>query len=630
MGYELEESMKLLGDDYRDYLSDDEIAYIEKSESQDKKSRFKKRMLLFGLVILTATSIFFGGYAKYQEELANEATLNVQKTLRNSLMEKGRIFQDNPLISKLLFAKALTQEMSRRNKSSDTVLKILYNSFYDIELEEASDDENNSDFGKTTDFMRLDTNTTELEAIGEIKRNFDELNITVSGELLSHNRDYLAVWFNSQIELWSLKEKRVVNHFLHNGRVKQVIFSSDDSKIAARSYIEGTIGIWDTKSGFILSLFKEFPNANGIEFSKNGKELLCWGGDKSFLTQFKKPLAKVVLWDIYNNRVKAVFSHDDWIYGATFHNNEKEIWSWGYDRVLKILDKQSGKLLFKLYVKVPIYKVAFEENSNRFYTLSLGSKIKKAWSIYPKEREFNLEHTSKMIGLSFTKNGKRVLSWDNSGLIQLWKRKGFVKLASFRHHRAVWSAQFSKDEKYILAWGKDGLVRKWEIERGEEVEGEHTIEKKADIYELKTEREQISWRRGELEVIDLKEGTKVSLFHDTTVRLAHLNKKENLLLSCDQNSVNLWDIETKSKLLTFSHTDVIDAKFSDDEREIMSWGYDGNIKVFKLYKDRTLEFKDYLLEAEVHNGVELYNGRVNPLSVKEWKKRKSQYEERLK
>jgi len=634
MGYELEESMKLLEDGYRDYLSADEIAYIEKSCSQEKMSNLKKRILRFGLVLLTLTSIYFWMSVENKKD-------EVDSLLQRNIIEKGILYRDKlnePLKAKLLFAQALSQDIKRADVIADESLKILYNSLYDVKLKKYIVDNNQSEVELLDSNRYWDVNISLLKNVMKIRKDDNKTNRGIKGSRISHDKNYLLLWQSNFVELWNVKDNNLTFEYklLFDGVVKDAIFSSDDTKIAARSFLSGKVEIWRREDGTILSIFNDalnrhFPNTNGIQFSKNGKELLYWGGDKNFLKK-ENPISKIFLADINNESETKLYTHDVWAYGATFRNNEKEVWSWGADKSLKIFDRKEKRLRFQLYNREAIYKTVFKNSQEEFNTYSLNGKVKKEWFVRNKIEKFDLKHEVNMIGIVFSKDGKRFFSWDRRGLIKVWDRKRFIEIGSFSYDEYVWGAKFSKDEKYIVAWNRLGIVKKWDSQTFQEIEGNYPKVKRVKLSSFVKNNKKISWKKNILTIKDLESNEEKVFKHDSEVRgeSIHFNRAQTILLSCDQNSINLWDLKSKILILKLEHKKVIDAKFSDNEKKVISWGYNSDMKIFKLYKDRSLDVKNYLLEAEVQSGAKLHHDEIKPLSFKEWKERETAYKKIIK
>lgn len=84
-GYALEESRKLLDEEYRPYLSKFEKSFIEKSNKSEARTIFWKRFGVGSLVVLLGLSGYFGYEAEKSESKALKSKEQVLKVLDNSL-----------------------------------------------------------------------------------------------------------------------------------------------------------------------------------------------------------------------------------------------------------------------------------------------------------------------------------------------------------------------------------------------------------------------------------------------------------------------------------------------------------------------------------------------------------------
>jgi len=628
MGYEREESLKLLEENYIDYLSEDEIAYIKQSQKRHQLNSYLKQGAVLTLVGLCLSMWYF--YKDAEKSKNSIEHLIQDKLYDQSLFYKERFNQ--PLKAKLLAGEALAQDLNQRDEVRDKDLKLLYNSIYNIKLLSYAPNQQKI-APKAQPNWEINGSRASIN-IGE-ERYVIEVNSSIRGLSLSDDQQDLLVWTSHEITLWHHAENTFSQErtFQSQDLIYRAKFSHDGSKVASISYRAGSVTVWDRKSEELLSHFNEFHNVKGLIFNQEGDEVLVWGGNENEISE-----GKVLLWDLDSDESILLMKHDGWVYGAMFHHNEEEIWSWSYDKHLKIWDKKSGKMVFQLYNRKPIRYLYLTEDEDHFYTLSTNEEILKEWQITRATQVWHLHHKARVNGVAFSQDKKQFVSWSQDGRLKLWDSHTHQELfpLPLKHHRSIWEAGFTKDQKHIFAWGKDRVVRVWDIQTATEINASTVaLVEDEDHPTLQVGDKKIykSPKSSELKFIKIEDSNHQVigiLKHDSEVRAYHVSQDKNFLLSCDQNHVYLWDLKDIRMVLKWEHRRVIDAAFTEQERAIVSWGYHGDFLRHQLFRQRKLDNKGYLLEAEVESGVRLHNGEIEPLLIKEWQATKKQYIQHIK
>ena len=178
---------------------------------------------------------------------------------------------------------------------------------------------------------------------------------------LSPDSKTLALGMRSaQIELWSLREKKLAHTFKYSGSLHALAWSPDGKKLAAAGGPK--IFVWDSSSGNLLQSFdvKEgppsaFPLISALAFGPDSKMLAAGGFDamiRLYNLAAKNPGAEK------DHRV--CDGHQSAVYALAFSADGRSLVSGSFDKTARLWEAFSGKQIavFKGHIG-PVTGVAF-------------------------------------------------------------------------------------------------------------------------------------------------------------------------------------------------------------------------------------------------------------------------------
>ncbi len=303
-------------------------------------------------------------------------------------------------------------------------------------------------------------------------------------------------------------------------------------------------------------------------------------------------------------------------------NDGSQFATGGKDGIARIWDRTTGRVLAAFdHQKYPVLAVAISPDGK---TLATGSEdptgFIKLWNLESnapipikfkdtsKKTPFDQGHTEGVLSISFSKDGKRLLTSSYDKTARLWDVKTGDQLNRYwGHNWWVWDANFSTDEQRIVTASQDGTAVIWNTETGEKgapftghqgpVYSAH-FSLDADSTHVVTsgyDRRILLWRPEDIVPYDFsklvsgKENEPPAYVafegHQESVQSVEFTNDGKMLISASHdNTVKLWDIETTKALKTFRGHDswVQSAMILNDGKWILSASHDAQLKLWNI------------------------------------------------
>jgi WD40 repeat protein len=211
----------------------------------------------------------------------------------------------------------------------------------------------------------------------------------------------------------------------HKGWVMRVALTPDGKRAVSSG--RDCLRLWDLETGKTIRSFGAGQAGRGLCVSRDGKRVLCSGGDRS-----------VRLWDLNTGKeLQRFVGHSGDVWVATLSVNGKYAVTGALDRTLRVWDVESGRQLRSFEIVIDFPRCA-------------------AWS--PDGMRLAVGHCS---DVHFT---------TGRGVVRIWDFKSSKEVASFPGHEGVITAvAYSRDGKRLVSSSFDKTVRLWDVKTGKEV-----------------------------------------------------------------------------------------------------------------------------------------------------------------
>jgi WD40 repeat protein len=396
------------------------------------------------------------------------------------------------------------------------------------------------------------------------------------------------------VKLWDARSAMLKQTLSgHSSEVVAVAFSPDGQTLASAA-LDTTIKLWDPHSGRLRqTLDTDRHQIHTLTFSPDGKTLASGGGVLN---------GEVKLWDAETGRLRQTLSDTTQrlgnftlvdpnatpsvgiCYTVAFSPDGRALASAGADKILRIWDAQTGRLIRTLIGHADtIWSIAFAPNGRTLASASADKTVRlwNPWSGRPlRSIDNNIEA---MTSVAFSPDGVSLATAGQSGITRLSDPEtGELQQTLTGNNMSVWAIAFSPDSRTVATGSGDWTVKFWNARSGELEQilpshfgGVRSVAWSPDGGILITGGDQA------IRLWDSRTGRmKHFIKQNGTVNCVAFSPDGRTFATATESNVTIWDIETgESQLILKGHTNfVYSIAFSPDSSKLVTGSEDKSVR----------------------------------------------------
>lgn len=251
--------------------------------------------------------------------------------------------------------------------------------------------------------------------------------------------------------------------------------------------------------------------------------------------------------------------------------NPDEVKPVDYEAILQNKDEEKPNYLRLAGHDGPVHSVSFSPNGKLVLSGGEDNAV-RLWDVDTGEQVKSLRgHSREVRACTFSPDGQQVLSGAHDKLAMLWNVEGYQEVRVLRatvfsgHLDAVLSARYSKDGKEIVTASRDRTASLWDAQTGKRIrqfeEGHEFLASHAAFY---PDRMRLVTGAGDnsARIWDLARGTQIAALAPTGRIGAVAVSPDGAILvtGASGNDVQIWDANSYQLLTTLTgHTDEVSA-----------------------------------------------------------------------
>ncbi len=369
-------------------------------------------------------------------------------------------------------------------------------------------------------------------------------------------------------------------------------FRPDGGHLATAEWGDGTVGIWDAKTGKRVRTLTGHTDhlVFSVAFSPDGTRLASAGGDGT-----------VRIWDSATGKeLLNLRAHGSEVYSVAWSADGARLASQSWDGTVKVWDVTGNPGVLSLAAPRgstrpafasagPTTHLAFSPEGAVLASRGAANSIVLRDMAIGHVLHTFAGHTDQVTSVAFSPDGQRLASASKDGTARIWNRKPGQVLRTLKHTREVCAVAFSADGARLGSAEVDGEVKVWDTTKGALLFSLAGPAKDVRSIAFDPKVELAAWAGADMtiRVWDLASGRQVLLLEGHTNgirRVAFSPDGARLASASDDHTTRVWDRKTGAvvRVLSGHMRQVFEVAFNRDGTRLATLGVDATLRIWDV------------------------------------------------
>jgi WD40 repeat protein/DNA-binding SARP family transcriptional activator len=372
----------------------------------------------------------------------------------------------------------------------------------------------------------------------------------------------------------------------HAADVNLVAFSPDGARLAT-SGDDGTVKLWDPRTGAQLDAFRgngQDDQVWGLSFSPDGSRLAAvWLGEQTLR-----------VWNLDTGRAVQETHVDSAALTTSFSQDGRRLAVARFDGGGTVVDLASGRRIMDLPGDRGVHDVDWSPDGRLIATAGLDGTVRIVDAATGRSRFSLTGHTGQVIAGDWSRDGRRLVTAGTDGKVKVWEvgpdgARELLSMTAQERGGGLWAA-FSPDGEWVLTGDADiTVVKVWDVGRDGSAEWANLPAEAGPIGGVAFTSDGASvvtsQHQGSLTLWDVQSGARSRVLRgprppERLFGVAVAASPRGAVTTTAGDLVRTWDVATGRESFVVRIPNVVDdIRWSADGAHLAMAGWDGVVRV---------------------------------------------------